>query len=190
MRGSAAEGKDPSKAAFGLGRSAAAAYGEKFSDPRWKNGTWDLDAFTEEGKVNWDIVIDAEVVRRKWLEDNPESSTNDDPVLFDSSQIPWWAWVRRFHLPEAEKLNGRAAMVGYGLGYIVDAATGTGLVDQQSSFLGKFLIFFVVSGILLIRRNEDIVNLKNLVDEWTFYDKQWQATWKNDNTRSKKNGKK
>ena len=23
-----------------------------------------------------------------------------------------WAWVRRFHLPEAEKLNGRAAMVG------------------------------------------------------------------------------
>jgi hypothetical protein len=21
-------------------------------------------------------------------------------VLFDTAEIPWWAWVRRFHLPE------------------------------------------------------------------------------------------
>jgi len=46
------------------------------------------------------------VVRRQWLEENPQSSSNDDKVLFDTSTIPWWAWVRRFHLPEAEKLNG------------------------------------------------------------------------------------
>jgi hypothetical protein len=47
------------------------------------------------------------VVRRKWLEENPESSKNEDPVVFDTSTIPWWAWVKRFHLPEAELLNGK-----------------------------------------------------------------------------------
>lgn len=48
------------------------------------------------------------MVRRQWLEENPQSSSNDDKVLFDTSTIPWWAWVRRFHLPEAEKLNGKS----------------------------------------------------------------------------------
>jgi len=47
-----------------------------------------------------------EVVRRKWLEDNPEASSNLEPVLFETSTVPWWAWVKRFHLPEAELLNG------------------------------------------------------------------------------------
>lgn len=27
-------------------------------------------------------------------------AVNEDPVRFDTSEIPWWAWVRRFHLPE------------------------------------------------------------------------------------------
>ena len=45
-------------------------------------------------------------------------------MLFDTAEIPWWAWVRRFHLPEAEKLNGRAAMVGYVLALFVDQLTG------------------------------------------------------------------
>ena len=45
-------------------------------------------------------------------------------MLFDTAEIPWWAWVRRFHLPEAEKLNGRAAMVGYILALGVDQLTG------------------------------------------------------------------
>jgi hypothetical protein len=45
-------------------------------------------------------VIDAEIARRKLLEDSPIPSTNEDPVLFDTAEIPWWAWVRRFHLPE------------------------------------------------------------------------------------------
>lgn len=52
-------------------------------------------------------VILAEARRRKWLEDNPEASSNDEPVVFDTSIIPWWAWIKRFHLPEAERLNGR-----------------------------------------------------------------------------------
>lgn len=42
----------------------------------------------------------AEMARRKLLEDSPIPSTNEEPVLFDTSEIPWWAWVRRFHLPE------------------------------------------------------------------------------------------
>ena len=45
-------------------------------------------------------VIDAEMGRRRLLEDSPIASTNEDPVFFDTDQIPWWAWVRRFHLPE------------------------------------------------------------------------------------------
>lgn len=28
------------------------------------------------------------------------AAANEDPVLFDTAEIPWWAWVRRFHLPE------------------------------------------------------------------------------------------
>jgi hypothetical protein len=150
----------------------------KFDDPRWRAGTWDITKFTSDGKVNWDAVIDAEVARRKWLEENPESSSNSEPVAFDTATVPWWAWVKRFHLPEAELLNGRAAMVGYAMGYLVDSATGAGLVDQQSSFLGKSLLFLTVLGVLLIRKNSDVANLRTIIKESTFYDKQWQATWK------------
>lgn len=38
---------------------------------------------------------------------------------------------------QAEKLNGRAAMMGYVLAGGVDLLTGAGLVDQQESFFGK-----------------------------------------------------
>lgn len=69
-------------------------------------------------------------------------------------------------------------MIGYALGYVVDAATGSGLVDQQNSFLGKLLIFVSVLGVLFIRELKDIDTIKELAEEWTFYDKQWQATWK------------
>jgi hypothetical protein len=41
-----------------------------------------------------------EMARRRLLEESPIPSTNEEPVLFDTSEIPWWAWVRRFHLPE------------------------------------------------------------------------------------------
>ena len=86
-------------------------------------------------------------------------------------------WVRRFHLPEAEKVNGRAAMVGYFLGYLVDLASGHGLVDQHDSFLGKLLIFVTIVGVLVVRKNSDLAELQALVAESTLYDKQWKATW-------------
>ncbi|GFR40464.1 hypothetical protein Agub_g1024 [Astrephomene gubernaculifera] len=150
----------------------------RFRDDRWIGGRWDLNQFKNaQGEVDWDKVIDAEMARRKLLEDTPIPSINEEPVNFDTSEIPWWAWVKRFHLPEAEKLNGRAAMVGYILGLFVDQLTGAGLVDQQSSFLGKLALFACVLGVLLVRKSEDIEKFKGLLDEATFYDKQWNATW-------------
>ncbi|KAI9088998.1 hypothetical protein K1719_029277 [Acacia pycnantha] len=157
-----------------------------FGDPRWVGGTWDLKQFQKNGETDWDAVIDAEVRRRKWLQDNPESSSNESPVVFDTSLIPWWAWMKRFHLPEAELLNGRAAMIGFFMAYLVDGLTGVGLVDQMSNFFCKTLLFIAVAGVLLIRKNEDLDNLKKLLEETTFYDKQWQATWQDENSSSSK----
>lgn len=154
----------------------------KFRDYRWSNGRWDMSnaAFKgADGEIDWDLVIDAEMARRQLLEDTPIPSTNEEPVLFDTAEIPWWAWVRRFHLPEAEKLNGRAAMLGYVLAIFVDKLTGAGLIDQQESFLGKIALHICVFGVLLVRNVADIDSIKNLIDEATFYDKQWTATWEN-----------
>jgi len=50
-------------------------------------------------------VIDAEMQRRKLLEDTPIDSIYGAPVNFDTQSIPWWAWVRRFHLPEVGPPN-------------------------------------------------------------------------------------
>ncbi|KAF5734246.1 hypothetical protein HS088_TW16G00693 [Tripterygium wilfordii] len=172
------------------GANGAMAAGEvevrTFGDPRWIGGTWDLRQFQKDGETDWDAVIDAEVKRRRWLEDSPESTRNDEPILFDTSIIPWWAWVKRFHLPEAELLNGRAAMVGFFMAYLVDSLTGVGLVDQMGNFFCKTLLFVAVVGVLLIRKNEDLDKLKKLVEETTFYDKQWQATWKDETSTSSK----
>ncbi|CAH8318368.1 unnamed protein product [Eruca vesicaria subsp. sativa] len=150
----------------------------KFKDAKWVNGTWDLKQFEKEGKTDWDSVIVSEAKRRKWLEDNPETTSNDEPVLFDTSIIPWWAWMKRYHLPEAELLNGRAAMIGFFMAYFVDSLTGVGLVDQMGNFFCKTLLFVAVAGVLFIRKNEDLDKLKGLFEETTLYDKQWQAAWK------------
>ncbi|KAF9685461.1 hypothetical protein SADUNF_Sadunf03G0056900 [Salix dunnii] len=129
----------------------------------------------------------SEARRRKWLQGNPESSNNDDPVVFDTSIIPWWAWMKRFHLPEAELLNGRAAMIGFFMAYLVDSLTGVGLVDQMGNFFCKTLLFVAVVGVLLIRKNEDLETIKKLLEETTFYDKQWQATWQDEISTTPKN---
>ncbi|GMI95636.1 light-harvesting-like 3:2 [Hibiscus trionum] len=166
----------------GAATSAEVEVSSNFEDPSWIGGTWDLKQFEKNGSIHWDAVIDAEVRRRKWLQDNPETTSNDNPVVFDTSIIPWWAWMKRFHLPEAELLNGRAAMIGFFMAYLVDSLTGVGLVDQMGNFFCKTLLFVAVSGVLLIRKNEDLDNIKKLIEETTFYDKQWQATWQDDTT--------
>lgn len=51
-----------------------------------------------------------------------------------------------------------------------------GLLDQQNSFLGKVLLHVAVFGILFIRTSSDIDKWRGLIDEATFYDKQWNAT--------------
>ncbi|KAI8546703.1 hypothetical protein RHMOL_Rhmol07G0140500 [Rhododendron molle] len=180
----APEAADGSLGPNGSPAAAAAKEVAEFGDARWVGGTWDLNQFQKDGKTDWDAVIDAEVRRRKWLENDPESTSNENPVFFDTSIIPWWAWVKRFHLPEAERLNGRAAMIGFFMAYLVDSLTGVGLVDQMGNFFCKTLLFVSVVGVLLIRKNEDIDTLKKLIKETTFYDKQWQATWQ-DETSSK-----
>ncbi|PSC74627.1 low molecular mass early light-induced [Micractinium conductrix] len=185
LQGAAAAGKDASDKFKAAAEGASSTSGPvlqmvegRFSDFRWKGGRWDLSLFKgADGETDWDAVIDVEMARRKMLEDSPIPCTNEDPVLFDTAEIPWWAWVRRFHLPEAEKLNGRAAMMGYVLALFVDQLTGVGLLDQQESFIGKVLLHVCVFGILLVRTTTDLDKYKNLIDEATFYDKQWNATW-------------
>lgn len=78
-------------------------------------------------------------------------------------------------------------MIGFFMAYFVDSLTGVGLVDQMSNFFCKTLLFVAVLGVLLIRKNEDFENLKKLFDETTLYDKQWQATWQDENSSTSKN---
>ncbi|OIT28100.1 PREDICTED: light-harvesting complex-like protein 3 isotype 1, chloroplastic [Nicotiana attenuata] len=149
----------------------------RFSDERWKNGTWDLNMFVKNGKMDWDSVIVAEAQRRKFLELFPEAATNQEPVVFRSSVIPWWAWMTHSHLPEAELLNGRAAMVGFFMAYLVDVLTGLDVVGQMGNFICKTALLATVAGVILFRKRTDFDKFKKLADETTFYDKQWQASW-------------
>ena len=75
-------------------------------------------------------------------------------------------------------------MIGFFMAYAVDSLTGVGVVDQTNNFFCKTLLFIAVVGVLVIRKNEDIENIKKLLEETTFYDKQWQATWKDDENSS------
>ncbi|XP_031392353.1 light-harvesting complex-like protein 3 isotype 1, chloroplastic [Punica granatum] len=178
----------------------------KFEDERWKKGTWDLNMFVENGRVDWDGIIVAakrlweallvsctiwschvvEARRRRFLELFPEAATNQEPVLFRSSIIPWWAWIRRSHLPEAELINGRAAMIGFFMAYLVDALTGLDVVGQTGNFVCKAGLLVTVIGVVLFRRRRDLETLSKLAEEATYYDKQWQASWESDGTAEKK----
>ena len=179
LSGAKALGVDaaPSTIAAAMGKAPTTA-GTKFADPRWVNGTWDFAQFkAASGETDWDAVIDAEIVRRRALEENPEPSELEDEVKFDTSMIPWWAWVRRFHLPEAERVNGRAAMIGYAAALLVDSVGHVGLVDQSNSFFGKLFMWTTFAGVALIRSTKDLDTFKQLLKEATFYDDQWNATW-------------
>mmetsp|Transcript_17757 Transcript_17757/g.24547 ORF Transcript_17757/g.24547 Transcript_17757/m.24547 type:complete len:238 (-) Transcript_17757:159-872(-) len=149
----------------------------KFEDSRWVQGCWDFNQFKgSDGETDWNAVIDAEVRRRKILEDTPEA-INDEPVVFDLSMIPFKVWVTRFHLPVAEQVNGRAAMIGFFAAYFLDAVFHVGIADAVGSPLGKLFMLATFIGCAFIRRTEDLESLQGLADEATFYDRQWQATW-------------
>lgn len=77
-------------------------------------------------------------------------------------------------------------MIGFFMAYLVDGLMGLGLVDQMGNFLCKTLLFIAVVWVLLIRENEDIEELKKILDETTIYDKQWQATWQDDTSSDSK----
>lgn len=152
--------------------------GEKFSDARFVNGTWDLAQFAKaDGETDWDAVIDAEVVRRRWLEISPEPISAETPVSFDLNQIPAEVWIRRFHLPEAELINGRATMVGFTIALLVDLVFHVRLVDQLTSPLGQLATLATVGYCLAVRSSKDLEIYKELGSEATFYDDQWNATW-------------
>lgn len=51
-------------------------------------------------------------------------------------------------------------MVGYAIAWFVDSLSGWGLVDQQNSFLGKFLLHIAVFAILIFRNIEAIPKYK------------------------------
>ena len=77
-------------------------------------------------------------------------------------------------------------MIGFFMAYFVDSLTGVGLVDQMGNFFCKTLLFVAVAGVLFIRKNEDLESLKKIIDETTFYDRQWLATWQDDSAAEPK----
>nr|XP_048326753.1 light-harvesting complex-like protein 3 isotype 1, chloroplastic [Ziziphus jujuba var. spinosa] len=140
--------------------------GAKFTDERWKNGAWDLNMFVKN-----------EARRRKFLEVHLEASSNEEPVVFRSSIVAWWAWLLRSYLPEAELLNATAAMVGFFMAYIMDALTGLDVVGQSGNFICKAGLFVTATGIIVFKKTQDFDTLKKLADEATLHDKQWQSSW-------------
>lgn len=69
------------------------------------------------------------------------------------------------------------------MAYIVDALTGLDVVGQTGNFICKAGVFVTVA-IIVFRKKEDFKNLKNLADEATLYDKQWQSSWEDQNESS------
>ena len=70
------------------------------------------------------------------------------------------------------------------MAYIVDALTGLDVVGQTGNFICKAGLFVTVIGIILFRRTQDFDNLRKMADEATYYDKQWQSSWKYQNPSS------
>ncbi|KAL2558465.1 Chlorophyll A-B binding family protein [Forsythia ovata] len=80
---------------------------------------------------------------------------------------------------DAVIVAGRAAMVGFFMAYIVDALTGLDVVGQAGNFICKAALFVTIIGVILFRKTQDFEKIQKLAKEATFYDKQWQASWRN-----------
>lgn len=68
-------------------------------------------------------------------------------------------------------------MIGFATGYLVDLLTHQGVVSQTDNFFGKTFMFLTFVGCAFIRSTKDLDSYKELLNEATFYDKQWNATW-------------
>lgn len=76
------------------------------------------------------------------------------------------------------------AMIGFFMAYFVDGLTGMGLVDQIGNSFCKACLLTVVVGIILFCLTQDFGNMRRLINEFTLYDKQWQATRKDGNANT------
>ena len=98
LEGKQALGKDAAASTIKKSDSASASGSSSssssyWSDDRWVKGRWDYNQFkNEQGETDWDAVLDAEVVRRKALEENPS------PSMLDSHRSPALAHVALIHL--------------------------------------------------------------------------------------------
>ncbi|KAM0068375.1 hypothetical protein Hdeb2414_s0002g00072441 [Helianthus debilis subsp. tardiflorus] len=68
-------------------------------------------------------------------------------------------------------------MIGFFMAYLVDVLTGLDIVGQSGNFICKIGLFMALIGVVVFRQTESLKDLRNLADEATFYDKQWQASW-------------
>ncbi|KAG8487915.1 hypothetical protein CXB51_018215 [Gossypium anomalum] len=138
----------------------------KFSDKRWKNGTWDLNMFVRNGRMDWDSKQRGE---NTWRCTQKLVQTKNQSSL-EAQSYPGG--------------HGRAAMIGFFSAYVVDGLTGMDLIGQTGNFICKTALFMTVIGIVLLRKTRDFDNLRKLADEVTYYDKQWQASWKDETASS------
>lgn len=67
------------------------------------------------------------------------AAANEDPVLFDTAEIPWWAWVRRFHLPEVSELHVKQAPASAAEPWQT-ALVGSGGNDAPSRIAGSLIM--------------------------------------------------
>ncbi|KAG5407341.1 hypothetical protein IGI04_013460 [Brassica rapa subsp. trilocularis] len=72
---------------------------------------------SDNGGDETDLPTTTKTKRRKWLEDNSETTTNGF-FLFDTSIIQWWAWMKQYHHKNINSsINGRAAVIGFFMAY-------------------------------------------------------------------------
>nr|PNR31893.1 hypothetical protein PHYPA_026016 [Physcomitrium patens] len=88
------------------------------------------------------------VVHGKLLEANPESSHNNDMVMFNTLIKP------------------------YGLRHFPSQYLAHSRVGQHNIFFDKLLLFISVVGVMAMRKNSNIDTIQNLAKESTFYNRQ------------------
>ncbi|KAK7844764.1 light-harvesting complex-like protein 3 isotype 2, partial [Quercus suber] len=80
----------------------------------------------------------------------------------------------------SQRMCGVGVVIRDEMGLVVSALS-LDVVGQTGNFICKAELIVIVISVTLLRQTEDFENLKKLVDEATFYDKQWQALWQDQN---------